>query len=293
MERMWLEFNQEVCKRAELFRPDILFVVNEHFLLPETIKYIRDKIGAATLCWVADDPFDSSRYKVFPVSLNYFTHIFVAEPLWMPQIHMISKPKILEVLHGAANIDIFHPIEISDEERDMYKGKISFVGSSYGGKYEAKVEGFYRGAILEAAADMGLRLWGDRGWNLYFRHFPLLESSWTGRGTSLNETNIINQVSDIVLNISNPQLFTAPQLRTFEIPASGGFQLADKRSEINKLFPNGEIIQFSSPAELQEKIHYYLDHEDERIDLAKRARSVVLAKHTFKHRVKAMLGTVH
>lgn len=288
---LWQKFNRHVRDRASVLHPDIFFAVNESYLFPETLSFLKRDLSTTLICWVADNPF-GWRFRCFPANLPLYTHIFVAEPIWIPHIQMVAKPAVLEVLHCAAAIDIFQPVEVSEDVRKRFNSPISFVGSSYSTRHRGIVEGFYRCAILESVADLGLKLWGDVGWQHYFSYYPKLRRCWQGRGTSLEETNILNQASDIVLNISNPQLFSAPQLRTFEIPASGGFQIADRLSEIDKLFPGKEIVQFSSFGELKEKITYYLSHPDERKDLAERARKLVLEKHTFRHRVETMLQCI-
>lgn len=283
----WMEFNQEVREVATSFRPDLFFTINETYLWPETLDFIKARIGCPLLCWVADDPFDSVRFTCFPANLTRFTHLFVGEPMWIPQIRMVAKPEVLECLHGGADTEVFHPISVTEQERSRYSAPLSFVGTGYGGMSE----GFYRALIVDSVTDYGLKVWGH-GWEEHFGYFPRLREVWQGRSASLDEVNIINQVSQIVLSITHPQTFTAMQQRTFEIAASGGFQLADRRTEIDRLFPGGEVVQFSSRDELREMVRYYLDHPKERNDLAATAREIVLDRHTFKHRVQTMLELV-
>jgi spore maturation protein CgeB len=58
--------------------------------------------------------------------------------------------------------------------------------------------------------------------------------------------------------------------RTFEIPAVGGFMLAERTADHLSYFQEGkEADFFSSPAELVEKARYYLRHEDERVAIAR------------------------
>ena len=285
----WEQWNTQVKHRVLQFKPDILFSLNESKLYPETLQYVREGLECVPVCWLADDPFDSIRFTTMPVLLRHFTHIFVGEPMWIPHVRMVARPKTLAVLHGAADTSIFHPVDVTEKEKELLGAPVSFTGNAYGGA----PEGLYRGAILEAAVPFGLKLWGYGGWERYFRYFPTLRQAYQGRGTSLQETNIINQVSGVVLNITHPQTFTAMQMRTFEIAASGGFQLADRRTEIDKLFPNGEIVQFSTSDELREKVRYYLDHVEERRQLAARGRDRVLKEHTYRHRMQSMLELVN
>jgi len=285
---VWSEFNRKIASSVRSFKPDIYFTLNEAFTLPETIAFIRNEIKCPTICWVADFPFDSRRFTCFPVNLQHFTHIFVGEPLWIPLIRRVANPLVLEVMHGAADPDVFRPMEIPESLQQKFFSQVAFIGDGYGGL----AEGLYRGRILEAVVDLGLKIWGPGRWDRYYQYFPKLKQADQGEATTLEQTNIVNQLASIMLNIPNPQCLTAMQQRTFEIAASRGFQVADCRTEIDKLFPDGEIVQFSSCEELREKIKYYLLHPDERKNLAERARKIVLDKHTFRHRMETMLQCI-
>ena len=284
---VWGEFNRQIIAAAKSFKPDVYFTINEAYTFPETVAFIRNEIKCPTVCWVADFPFDSRRFTCFPVSLEHFTHIFVGEPLWIPLIRRVAKPVVMEVLHGAADPTVFKPVRVPEEMRQKYASPIAFVGDGY----NALAEGLYRGRILEAVVDMGLKIWGH-AWKNYYQYMPMLREVCQGEATTIEQTNVVNQVSAIVLNIPNPQCLTTMQQRTFEIAASGGFQLADQRSEIDALLGKDVIAQFSNRSDLRDKARYYLESPGERQALAAKARQIVLSAHTYEHRMKAMLDSI-
>lgn len=281
---IWKEYNRRLIDSARTFKPDIYFTINESFTFPETIALIKREINCPTICWVADFPFDSRRFSCLPVSLEYFTHIFVGEPLWIPLIRRIAKPAMIEVLHGAVDPTVFKSVNVPEEIRKKYASPVAFVGDGYG----ALAEGLYRGRILEDVVNLGLKVWGP-AWDEYYQYMPKLRKACQGEVTTFEQTNIINQVSKIVLNIPNPQCLTAMQQRTFEIAASDGFQLADKRSEIDALLGKNIIIQFANRTQLREMVRYYLDNPEERQILSSKARQIVLSAHTYEHRMGTML----
>lgn len=95
----------------------------------------------------------------------------------------------------------------------------------------------------------------------------------------------------INLNLLRQQNLGAHNMRTFEIPAMGGFMLSTRTDEQLIYFREGlEAEYFSSSEELVRKVKYYLSHPDERIKLAREAyvRSQDL-KATYQDRLQDLL----
>ncbi|GFP28360.1 CgeB family protein, partial [Candidatus Hakubella thermalkaliphila] len=81
----------------------------------------------------------------------------------------------------------------------------------------------------------------------------------------------IYRSSRIVLNFIRKQNGDAHNMRTFEVPACGGFMLATRTKEQTEFFREGEEADFfSSPEELRTKIKYYLSNPDLRTAIAQR-----------------------
>lgn len=81
--------------------------------------------------------------------------------------------------------------------------------------------------------------------------------------------------------------------RTFEIAASGAFQMTDERSDLLNFYtPGEEVITYQSPEDCMDKIRYYLTHEDERREIALRSLRRTLLEHTYFKRIQALLTAV-
>lgn len=82
-----------------------------------------------------------------------------------------------------------------------------------------------------------------------------------------------------------------PSNRLFDALASGTFVISDKIPSADTVF-DGSIITYDSIDDLNEKINYYLTHEDERIKLTEKGRKIVLENHTFDNRVNEILSVL-
>jgi hypothetical protein len=101
---------------------------------------------------------------------------------------------------------------------------------------------------------------------------------------------VYNQ-SRIVVNIPVPGGFN---MRTFEALASGALLVTKAVGNgQDELFRNGtHLVTYRDPAELIDKIDYYLAHDRERQELACAGRREVLAKHTYRHRAERILDVM-
>ncbi|CAJ1967747.1 unnamed protein product [Cylindrotheca closterium] len=78
--------------------------------------------------------------------------------------------------------------------------------------------------------------------------------------------------------------------RLFEATASGAMVLMDVMLSLPHSLQNGEsVVFFTSLEDLQEKALYYLEHEDERIAIARKGWEISMEKHRSWHRMEEML----
>ena len=95
--------------------------------------------------------------------------------------------------------------------------------------------------------------------------------------------------SKICLNIHLPA-HKGVNPRTFEIMATGSFQLIDKREDYAGLVPEQDMAVFRSTEELIEKISYYLAHEDERERIAAHGHAAVLGRYSMEASLNRILN---
>lgn len=79
-----------------------------------------------------------------------------------------------------------------------------------------------------------------------------------------------------------------PSNRLFDALACGAFVISDKIPSAETLF-EGNIVTYENDEDLNEKIEYYLTHEDERKEKAQKGKEIVLRNHTFDNRVDTIM----
>lgn len=130
--------------------------------------------------------------------------------------------------------------------------------------------------------------------DLLFKEFP--NFYYGTRHPAFPEKNMFEHAAmefskaRIVFNIS---IKDDLNMRLFESMASGSFQLTNELPFLDELFQSGKHLgTYSSYKDLIDKVHYYLDNEDEREEIALAGYQEVIAKHTYKHRIQTIFDTL-
>ena len=186
----------------------------------------------------------------------------------------------------ACDPEVHRPTTLTSEEGTEYECEIAFAGAGYRNRQE----------ILKSLNDFVLNIWGvdwhSRDLQRFLRHpnsrFDATRFAKIVAGAQIN------------LNLHASQRYSgvdpeadAINPRVFEIAACGGFQLCDACEGLDALFDaKTEVPVYHDLQELRALIRHYLARPDERAACASRARTRVLAEHTYEHRAQQMLDAL-
>lgn len=117
--------------------------------------------------------------------------------------------------------------------------------------------------------------YGVSSYDKFYRPFVQEKGEWVKSKLSFDEMAKRTGMAKIALNfnfgVRDGKLYEQIKQRMFEIPATGTFQLAYGANEVGRYFkPGVEIDTFRSPSEMVKKINYYLKHEKEREQIARK-----------------------
>lgn len=133
------------------------------------------------------------------------------------------------------------------------------------------------------------------GINLYTRDELFRAEGVSNRGKVdyYDEMPYVFKTSDINLNITLRSIQRGIPLRTMDIMGCGGFLLTNYQEDLLRFFePGKDFVYYESNRDLMEKIGYYLEHEDERRQIADSGYEKVKRNHTYAHRLAEIIDTV-
>ena len=282
--------NRKILDITRLKKPDVLWIEKGNMINPNTLKAVHDispktKIAA----YSDDDMFHAINHtRAYVKSLPHYDVVFVTKSynanadelpaLGVKRCVMVDKAYD-PAQHLTQNLT---PAEQSELACD-----VSFIGS-----YAPE-----RGEVLNFLAENGVSVvaWGN-GWGLFTPINPNLTITTKPLVNTPNDLRYTKGINATKINLGflrkiNRDLQTD---RSIEIPASGGFMLAERSIEHERLFEDAnEAVFFESNEELLTKIRYFLKHDEERKQIAKagyeRTRN---GGYSHKDRMEGMLGAV-
>lgn len=261
---------RRLLEAVEDCRPDILFlyVINAQSLAT-IVREIRRK-GVAVVMWIGLNPqkLSSGVKRILPE----LDCVFCYDSTYLPYYKDMGCRRA-EIVPLGIDIDRFDSVKLTSEDL-LDAPLISFVG----------MIDDTRRRILGSLQGKDLGIWT---WNMGVED-SVLEPFFKGEAAG-EECIRVLKASPISINIHRSFEVSGGNYRLFEIPASGALQLVDNKAGVKKYFePDEEIVIFENEEDLSEKIDYFLDHEEQRQAIARKARARLVRDHGILDRFKRM-----
>lgn len=274
--------NRRLRYKADYFKPAFFLEGGGWNVLPETIGYLK-KQGIVTALWTIDPPriFDDIA-KAAP----HYDYVFTQGTEAFEILAGLGI-KNLHWMPFACDADIHKPVVLNNVEMSEYACDVSFVGSGWPGFYSKRIE------QLESLAEFNLGIWGP-GWHTIDDASPIKKYIRGGQTTPAEWIKIYSASKMVFCSHYHDPSGNVPcyqaSPRVFEALACGAFLLVDDQRDVRTLFKDGEhLVIYKDRDDLRKKVRYYLEHDDERMRIAKSGMQEVLQKHTFRHRIKQIL----
>ena len=272
-----IQNSAKFLKKVKASRPDYIFSLKAETILPETIEKVR-KMGIKTMNWYSDYIWQWDANVTLAPAYDFF---------------FSQDPYILRLLKKEGMNNCYYlpsAADLPEDNPDPFLNRVNKYDiamiATYSQKWYAE-----RAKYAEAVKDLGLNIWGPSGW----AESPL-KNCYRGTMTSDKVFDIYKQ-SRVVPNVHyNKEPADGVSLRPFEAAGSGAMLICDDgRKDIFNIFKDGEeFVSFhdGDARDFRNKVKYYLEHEDERIRIAKNGYAKVMTAHTYNVRMKQMMNIV-
>jgi spore maturation protein CgeB len=305
------ELNRAVVKTAAEHRPALVWAEKQEYLRPETIERLR--VSGAVVLHYNPDPYFSLAWKrnaLTDACLPLYDVLVVTKRYELESYRLHCRGRIAYSPLGYDPIG--HASPTAKTPRNC--GDVVFVGG-----WEPRRE-----RLLSSARDLTdtVRVWGY-GWRIaqgtranplralrlgrlapgramYFgapsrELAPTIGEGECSNGEIYEETySKVVAGSRIALGLVRAICPDEHTTRTFEIPAIGGFMLADRTSEHLELFEEGkEAEYFVSDEEFRDKLKFYLanDAARDRISRAGHERCM-RSGYSYDDRIRSVLKEI-
>lgn len=136
---------------------------------------------------------------------------------------------------------------------------------------------------LNSLTGFDLHIWTwKENFKVIFNHYDLFKKIHIEPAASTEQNEQIYNASKISLNLPHAQVNTGFSWRVCDILASGAMLLSSPSKDLRLLF-NDLIPTFSSSKELQDKVSYFLKHEQERKDIIRACHTKIEKAHRYTH----------
>lgn len=189
--------------------------------------------------------------------LPYYDYVFTNKSYILEDMQGLGV-KNIKFIHNMYEESFHYPRELSFTDIERLGGDVGFVGSWEKERCDS--------ILFLVNNGIHVKVFGDGKWNVYKNASPFLTIL---PGIFSEDYSRALQAFKISLCFLRKMNFDQQTTRTMEIPACGGFMLAERTQEHMELFEEGkEAAYFSSNEELLELCRYFLGHEEERISIA-------------------------
>jgi len=232
-----------------------------------TLEKVRKLFPSVKIIFFSEDDMFAKhcQSKYFLACLPLYDVVFTTKSFNLnpEELPSLGARKVIYV-KMAYDPNAHRPITINNPDGTNFESDVSFIGT-YESNRKDKL-------FFLAESGIKIRVWGN-GWAKYVgQHSNLQIENKPAYGDEYAKQICASKINLCFLRKMNRDLHTC---RSFEIPACGGFMLAERTPDHQELFKeNKEAVFFdiNNHQELLEKVRYYLDHEEERRAIAKAGR---------------------
>lgn len=272
------KINQYYLNEFQKVSPDLVFVYNNGFLVPETAAYFKNN-GAKLAFYLGDNPFYIPHNRHFLPLLFQADAIFAPDTFWIQQLSKIGISNIHHLLTGVPSHQYFEKELTADQRRELGT-EVLYVGMCYKNSW-----GYKKARFLNHFTGTDLQIHGDLSWERWFEEFPDLRPHFRRRTGyfSIEKINEMYNAAKIIPIDGNPGIQNGIHLRAFEALGAGSLPLMEWHQDMDLVFGNGmQLPAVRSYEEIPAMTAFYLENEDKRRTTVEWMRNTLMEKYSIE-----------
>jgi spore maturation protein CgeB len=235
----------------------------------------RHSPGLRVMYWWGDIITDQASRRIAEAA-EFSNRILVSYRGAYDKLRTVHGDKIVYFPFGVS--PRFHQVrELTRRDRQRYTAEVAFVGTCYPERCELL-------RYLNARLAKPVSVWG-RGW----RHCRGVQAHGP---LPLADSLKVYACSRISLNLHHLDTDNGCNMKFFEIPAAGGFQVCDWQAVMEETALGMQTASCRSPADFAEKISRFLACPQERQYIAGRTAAMAYANETYQSRFGKLLESL-
>lgn len=276
------KFNKDLLSRCKMSKPQLVFIYTCRLLYPLTVKRLSE-MGIPIASYCNDNPF--SRYYPWFYWRNYRDSLKYCDINYAYRVENIYD---IERKCGRKG-ELLRSYYIDSKNHLCMEGDIiaNTPDVIFLGHYEDDYRMEYLKALDDSGIEVGLPKKQFEKYSSEMNNVILLEDEMT----KYNEYICSCKIPITFLSTLNHDTYTR---RCFEIPAAGALLFCPYTEDLANLFTEDkEIVFYRNKSEFVSKIHYYLEHDDERKRIAQMGRERLINDgHEIKDRARKIINDV-
>lgn len=278
------KYNRHLLELARRCRPDIVWIDKGHFVSRATLRAIRKATGAFFVCYNTDDiRYARHGWRLHIPAVPEYDVYFITNRFNVDDLRALGARRV-SLTHLGYDRDVFRPLPVTAADGQRLGASAGFIGH-----WERATE-----RLLLEAFELGLavRVRGHRwGKAVEAQRFGMAIEPGLCTGETYVKAMIATRINLGINSVVNRNLSSG---RTFEIPAVGGFLLAQRTVEHQAFYEEGKEAEFfDSAAELVDKARYYLAHDSARREIAERGhRRCTTSGYSWQERMRVLVKEV-
>ena len=256
--------------QARDYEPDVVYVQHVHFLSDTTLAALK-RTCRVLVGQIATEPPDLARLQSFDLlvtCLPSFVARFNADGVRTELLRLAFDERVLD--------------ELRNEEREPALRDAVFVGSL--GRTQHRRS---NGILARAARRVPIEFWGYGG--LLWPPWSPVKRGYCGEAWGIDMFRLLAEARIAINRHGSIAGSYAVNMRLYEATGMGTLLLTDNGKHLADVFaPGTEAVAYETSQELVDQVRYYLEHEDERAEIAAAGQARTLRDHTYGRRMKEL-----